>query len=276
MNIKPDEAQLIAYLYGELVPEEMRHMEETIAKSPELAKELDEMREVLGILKTLPDKEVIEPVIVHEKKAQVPYLRTMLAVAASISLIILIGYVTDLKIQLKDNQFVVQFGETSEQPQQNEVQDALKNYNELAASMVADNRILRKEIDSLKVRLVSYENIDDLVSGRIDFTLDKNLRSTQQKLDEYASQLQKMNQEAVLTLLDQSYDEQKYYINALLTDYADYLEGRRQQDIQFYIDGLNKIKEDQEQKQIQTQQILASLITTNGQTLPGKYQAGSK
>ncbi|MEL7002717.1 MAG: hypothetical protein AAFN93_08290 [Bacteroidota bacterium] len=275
MSYKIDIDKMMAYLYGELSIEEVKEMEALIEKHPELKRELDELGELRGIMGELPDKEVIEPVIFQEQKREVPYLKTILAVAASISLIVLLGYLTNLKISFSENQLLVQFGRP-------EIETTTINKNKasnsdlIQSSPVRDNSILQRQIDSLKVKLEEYNTSRSMISAEINKSLNQNLNKTKIQLAAYAREQQQLNADALVTLLAQSEDYQKQYINALLTDYSEYLDTRREEDMQFYIDGLQTLKEDYDLKQIETEQLLTNLITTNGQTLPGGYRAGSK
>jgi anti-sigma factor RsiW len=61
MKNKPDPAQLISYLYGEMQGEEKRRFEAQLAASPELAEELRETGQLLGDLHPLPDVEAPPP-----------------------------------------------------------------------------------------------------------------------------------------------------------------------------------------------------------------------
>lgn len=278
MSYKLDEDKLMAYVYGELSYEEKKEIDELIKKHPEIQEELDQLKDVRSVLGKLQDKEVIEPVIFHERRKEVPYLKTIMAIAASISFIILVSYLTNLRVSFGDQQLVVQFGETS--MKNDTVTDANKSIREfnkqLTASAKQDSESLQKQVDSLKMTLASYANTSEMISRQIEKSLSDNLLATKSQLAAYASEQQKINQQALLSLFNQSEEQQKQYINTLLTDYADYIDGRREQDVQFYIDGLRTIKEDYDLKQIETEQLLANLITTTGQALSGDYRAGSK
>lgn len=278
MSYKVEEHKLMAYLYGELSREEKEEMDALIKLHPEIKVELDQLEELQGIMGKLEDKEVIEPVIFHKKPVQIPYLKTVLAVAAAISLIIMVGFLTGLKITADQNQLVIQFGEDREK---------LKNTETLTETTLAEQKIvttvndeqekaLQRQIDSLKMKLNDYSATSDLISQQIEKSLNKNLLATKAQLAAYADKQSEVNREVIYELFNQSEEQQKQYITAMLTDYADYIDGRRQEDIQFYIEGLKAIKENYDSKQFETEQLLTNLITTTGQTLPGDYQAGSK
>lgn len=277
MSYKLEEGKLMAYLYGELSYEEKKEIDELIKKHPEIREELNQLEDVRHIMGKFEDKEVIEPVITPEAKERIPYLKTIMAIAAAIMLIMITGYITKLNINFSDNQMIVQFGDTQPAETKPDPYESIARPTEDYTAVVTGyGQELQQQIDSLKWQIKTYADANQLISQRIDQSLSSNLKATKAQLAEYATQQQEANKNTILALFSESDNQQQQYINNLLAEYNEYLDGRRQQDIQFYIDGLRTIKEDYDLKQFETEQLLANLITTTGQDLPGNYQAGSK
>src|SRR5690606_17907443 len=133
MNYKPDEILLISYLYVELQGEEKRQVERYLAEHPEALKEVGSLTFVRKALANVPDKEVIAPPIVFDDHKtryfwNTPFGRSLIGIAASVTLILLVGKLTGLNATYSNNTFTLRFGEPKELPVTEPVQPGLSAY----------------------------------------------------------------------------------------------------------------------------------------------------
>src|SRR5690606_15130579 len=145
MNYKPDETLLISYLYGELQGEEKRHVERYLAEHPEALREVESLTFVRKALANVPDKEVIAPPIVFDDHKtryfwNAPFGRSLIGIAASITLILLVGKFTGFNASYTNNTFVIRFGEPKELPATETAQPGLSAY---AVQEMIDQSLVR-------------------------------------------------------------------------------------------------------------------------------------
>ena len=94
MSYKPNEHDLMAYLYGELDTPEKEAVEKYLFEHPEARAALDRLQRMRSLLNTVEDKEVIAPPIFvgdHRSPAfwNAPYFKTIVSIAASLLIVIL-------------------------------------------------------------------------------------------------------------------------------------------------------------------------------------------
>ncbi|HEY8937784.1 MAG TPA: hypothetical protein VIM65_21300, partial [Cyclobacteriaceae bacterium] len=103
MSFKPDEITLMAYVYGELEGEEKEKVEEYLSTHENARVEVENLMTLKKMMGSVKDKEVIAPpIFVGDNKPSFnwnsPYLKTVLSIAASLLLIILVGKATNTQI----------------------------------------------------------------------------------------------------------------------------------------------------------------------------------
>src|SRR5690349_13936312 len=96
MSYRPDEKDFMAYLYNEMEGHEKEKFERYLLENPEAQKELSSMQRLSTMMGAVKDKEVIAPPIVigdvnRRFDWNTPYLKTILSMAAAVTLIILVG-----------------------------------------------------------------------------------------------------------------------------------------------------------------------------------------
>jgi hypothetical protein len=119
MNYKPNESELMAYLYGELEGEARLKVEQYLALHEDERRALENLKSVSNLLGGVKDKEVIAPpIFIGDAKQRyfwdVPYFKTIMSIAASLLLIMTVAYFTGTQIKMSDNEFKISFGKQSE------------------------------------------------------------------------------------------------------------------------------------------------------------------
>jgi hypothetical protein len=278
MSWKPNETDIVDYLYGELTPDLQKKFTDYMQANDDFVREVKNLQQVQGVLPSLPDEEVILPlqfstVTSAEKgsKGSIKWLYPV-SIAASIAAILVVGYFTRFSISYGEKGFRMAFSE---------------------ATPAQDVSLSEEEIKTLidtRVNLVANQWQDQVAEIRTSFTaqLDQNKRLTEKEIKRVANskkkasiddeqilafitQLKDENRQMMQTFYQASADEQQKYMRNILLDFQDYLDARRQEDMQVIQANLLEIQSTSELKQEETDKILASIITTvNNQNSSGQ------
>ena len=110
MESKDFNQAIIDYLYGEMDHSELKAFEKQIADDPALRKEVESLKSVRGELGRLEDKEVMEPFSIwgHTRTGRMSsgkqpksiLLKPITAIAASLILLMLVGFATNFSLSL--------------------------------------------------------------------------------------------------------------------------------------------------------------------------------
>lgn len=257
MSYKPEESTLIAYLYGELSEEEKNRVEQYLAEHNEARKELNNMKEVLGIMGQAKDREVETPVFSFTNPSKVivdgydtgNWWRYPLGIAASIALLMVIGYLTSFRVASVDGQMIMAFGEHESMPEQTFTKDQVKEL--ITVALDENNMLVNQKLAEAKSDLITLANHETPVE------LD------QQLLNKYIQRLRQYNAETMAGLLEESELEQRRYTDQVVQDFAIFLDLQRQDDMELIQSRIQNISEDTERFNRQTGQILTSLLSTD-------------
>jgi hypothetical protein len=282
MNYKPDEGTLMAWLYGELEGTEKEKVERYIFAHPEIRLELEKLQQVRDIMGRVKDKEVIAPPIVIDNHSRdfflnSPYVKTVLAIAASLLIIMVVGRLTNTSLSFEDRQVKISFGNSAEptlphvergQPAMSltasEVQQMINN------SLTENNELMKANWNETQQKL--HASIQqNLVSNsdRIDLLVKQTSNASQEQIQSYLTTAQAENMRLVKDYFQLTSSEQKQYIEDLLVDFAKYLQQQRNNDLQVVQSRLNSIEQNTDQFKQETEQILSSIIssTTSSSTI---------
>ena len=259
MSSKPSEETLIAYLYGELSAAENKRIRLYLKNHPEEAKSLEEMKKVRKVLGKLQDKEVIEPIFDFGNKTTQGHglstkIRYLMAIAASLALIILTGFATDLRIKVGDGSLTISFEKQIVQPETT----AGGTTAELMKTYLESNGKLRSRLEELESNLAS-----ELATLRSQTVSSKPPGNDQlQALENLADKIKKDNQQLIYEYLAANKNEHEQVVRELLTEFSTYLEDQRQRDLQILQARMDYLKQNSEFNQYQTEQMFSSLMST--------------
>lgn len=273
MNFKPDESLLIAYLYGELQGEEKINVERYLAEHPEAMKEVESLAFVRQALGKISDKEVIAPPIVMEDSRSryfwnTTYGRVILGIAASITLIILVGKMTDLKIRYVDHALTIGFGEpksivAQDQPAQplltaTEVQEMINS------ALVKNNEVVQSDWEERQQQM--NESIRKTLASKSDAVfadlVSKTSVASEAQIREFALTLQAENARMIKDYLTLNSTDQRKYIETLLVDFAKYMDQQHKNDLQVLQAKVNTLQENTDLFKYETEQILTSIFAS--------------
>lgn len=272
MNYKPDEILLISYLYGELQGEEKRQVERYLAEHPEALKEVGSLTFVRKALANVPDKEVIAPPIVFDDHKtryfwNTPFGRSLIGIAASVTLILLVGKLTGLNATYSNNTFTLRFGEPKELPVTEPVQPGLSAY---AVQEMIDQS-LRQNNDQWQAQwMETQQKLDQSIktnlASRTDAEFNKLVQrvsaASEEQIREFALTLQAENASMIKDYMSLNSSDQRKYMQELLVDFAKYLEQQHRNDLQVLQARLTNIEQNTDLFKHETEQILTSIISS--------------
>ena len=233
MSYKPNENDLMAYLYGELEGSEKEAMDKYLFEHPEARLELERLQQMRSMLGHVKDKEVIAPpIFVGERKQRfiwnAPYLKTIVSVAASLLLIILVGKLSGMRIQYQESELRISFGGNQ-----------VANDDAMPAAQPSLSSLSAEEVQAMINSSLDKHNLAMQSSWKetqqqLDASITKNLAQNSNKIDklvkdasaasqdqirQYVSGMQTENLQLVKNYFKLSSDEQKQYIESLLVDF---------------------------------------------------------
>ncbi|NJM25652.1 MAG: hypothetical protein HC859_09335 [Bacteroidia bacterium] len=275
MSFKPDDADLMAYLYDELTGVEKENVERFLLENEEARLKLEQLRGLRAMMRTVDDKEVIAPpIFLDEHKAirlwHSPYFRTIVTLAASVLLIMVVGWIIDLRVEMHDNAMTIGFGPRVETPAvvdqpepagmltKNEVQEMI------SSSLANNNASMQTQWDENQRKLnASIKNNLADNSGKIDQLVRQASLASQQQIQQYVASLQTEHMTVVRDYFQLTSAQQKEYIENLLVDFAKYLQQQRNDDLVLMQTRLMNLEQNTNIFKQETEQILTSIISSN-------------
>ena len=263
-------SELISYLYGEMPDEECKAFEQKLKDNPELLEEYEALWNVRKELAGIEDADIVAPIFSGSLGRSINspginhwsrhFIKTVLAVAASLTLLIVTGYLTDFQFSVVDGNVSIGF---HSKPVEN-----------------APPVLTEAEIRGLMQEELSKNNIEILAtaqksSGEIDtrvIALEKSVKSikantakslvSKEELEQFFTLAETRNKDAMREFMATATVQQQQYLKALFTEYNDYLQEQRQDDLTLIRSGFIEMKQSQTQQKLETDQVLASLIST--------------
>lgn len=119
MDYRASETDLMAYLYGELEGQEKETLEQYLLENAEARAQLESLKQIKFALSHVKDKEVIAPPIFVGESNQryfwnTPYFKTIVSIAASVLIIMMVGKVSGLQVRYSDSELKISFGGVTE------------------------------------------------------------------------------------------------------------------------------------------------------------------
>lgn len=273
MNYKPDESQLVAYLYGELSGEEKSRVEQYLASHPEARKELDALTFVTDALRSIGDKEVIAPPIVLDNDRIVPFWNTyfskaLLGIAASLTLIILVAKWSGLSLNYSNSTLTIGFGITPAveitKQQEPMMLTNVQVQEMIDASLLKNNQFVANQWEQQQqdmqqsIRTMLASKNDDVFNQLVS----KSAQATEEQIRQFALTLQADNARMIKDYLTLNSSDQRKYIETLLVDFAKYLEAQQQNDLNVLQARVNKLEQNTDLFKYETEKILTSIISS--------------
>lgn len=266
MSYKPDEGALIAYLYGELYGAAREKVERYLAGSEDARRELEALKAVRDVMGLVRDKEVIAPPLVIDNRTRFlnfssPVLRTALAIAASLVLLMVVGKLTGVQVTASGNELKLTFG-TPRPAQETPSLDVMDVQSIVDARLASNNAALQEEWK--KSQEAFNANVRESLeknSSQIDRLVTKAAAASEEQISAYVSTLQAENLRMIKDYYKMTSEDQKEQLEQLLVDFAKYLQQQREDDLLILQARLNDLQQNTDMYRQETEQILASIIS---------------
>lgn len=266
MSYKPDEGALIAYLYGELDGAAREKVERYLAGSEAARRELEALKAVRDVMGLVRDKEVIAPPLVIDNRTRFlnfssPVLRTALAIAASLVLLMVVGKLTGVQVTASGNELKLTFG-TPRPAQETPSLDVMDVQSIVDARLASNNAALQEEWK--KSQEAFNANVRESLeknSSQIDRLVTKAAAASEEQISAYVSTLQAENLRMIKDYYKMTSEDQKEQLEQLLVDFAKYLQQQREDDLLILQARLNDLQQNTDMYRQETEQILASIIS---------------
>lgn len=269
METQDNSSDLMDYLYGEMTIAQKKEFEAKMEADPNIRKEFEELKTVREELAMLDDKQVMEPFgdrnpsdrrwMGKRISRSSIILRPLITIAAAIAFLLVVGYMTDFSLTVNDEGLQVGFNSSeslSAQPSVAIEDIKLLVAREIEKSNAGINAQLASNQANVDVRLTSLEKAaDNPVSTNKDII-------TKEELSRFLTGIEQQNTELLRQYLNQASLQQQEYFKTMLTQFNDYLQEQRAEDINMLQAGLMEIQYKQTQQKIETENALANLFTT--------------
>jgi hypothetical protein len=276
MDYKPDEKDWMAYLYGELEGPDKEKIDQYLLVNAEARAEFEKFRRLRKMMATVEDKEVIAPPIFVGDTRQrflwnTPYFKTIVSIAASLLLIIVVGKVTGTRISVSNHEFRLSFGDEPVQPVVDKVEQPVPALTAGEVQQMINASLNENNIAQQTSWKESQQKLDasirrnlNLNSVRIDRLVREASTASQDQIRQYVANIQTENAQMVKDYFQLTSGEQKKYIEDLLVDFAQYMQQQHANDLQVVQTQLNSLQQNTNIFRQETEQILTSIITTVG------------
>jgi len=282
MSYKPDEKEWMAYLYDEMDEAERRTFEEYLLANTEAQQELKRLRNLRALLASVEDQEVIPPPLVmseettgraeHRSFWQSASVRLVTSIAASLIAVILVGKLAGIELEVTERAVTLSFGarQPSAEPQvSSSALTAQEVQQMIDASVNRNNALVQASLEETHQKLEqSIRTNLSVSSGQMRKLVQQASTASRQEIAQFVAVMQEQNRKEVQEYFQLTSTEQKQYIENLLVDFAKYLQQQRNNDLAVMQLRLNNIEENTDAFKQETEQILASIITTVGGPVP--------
>lgn len=273
MNYKPDEATLMAYLYGELEATEAEKVQTYLQQNPEALAKLQGFGNVRELMGQVQNKEVIAPPIFMGDDNVRPlwqstYFRAMVGIAASLLFLMVAGRLLGTEINYQQGELKISFGGRKESPNVANVMPSVTEERVQAmieSSLSKNNEALTATWNEEQQKLSrSIATNLDMNSKKIDGLMKTASQATQEQVRGFVASLQSENLKLMKDYFQLSSTDQKKYMESLLADFSGYLKEQRKQDLMMVQTRVTSLEKNTDLFKQETEQILASIISSPG------------
>lgn len=262
--------ELLDYIYGEMSATEKKAFAQKLKEDSKLKSEYDELTSVREELGKLEDKEVMEPFSTWGRnkisfwnrrgKRRLVVFRPITAVAASLLILMVVGYLTQFTISLNKNGFQMGYGSfvssTKEKVfTENEVKSMLKSEIEknntiILARIGSSEQSNNSRFATLETSMVAAEK------------LNNQKYMTNEDVERFFVNAEGKHKESFQKYLATTSAYQQDYFKTMLTQFGEFMQEQRSEDLNMIRSSFVEIKQSQNLQKKETEQVIASLFTT--------------
>ena len=196
------------------------------------------------------------------KRRNLLMFKPFIAVAASLVVVFLIGYLTNFTITYQDQSLYIGFNGSGNNG--SEVTYTQEQVAQLVNEEIAKNNAyifskLTETENNMDTRFAALETSQNTQLTPSYATADV---VTRKELDIFLTNVRSNNLKVLQTYLQSSSVQQQDYFQAVLTEFSDFMENQREEDLRLIRRSLINLQEDQQAQKEETDQILASILTT--------------
>ncbi len=266
---KPEPHRLMAYLYGELKPEEAKKIRQALENFPELKQEFVELKRTRSLLEQDEEEAVPAPQFIlpspqapTAKNLRLTRIKPRLAWAAAFLLLLAMGYWMNLRASWQDQQLVLRFGKGAGQEEQKRWEAAQNQF-----------QLVKNELDSLKHWMLLREtNQTELLDSTLH-TIAARLRNQGKQLQNLSKQpsdtpdsqtllsiLESQQNQWITEIVRQVSQQYQEFNEDNLSNLVLYLENQREEDLQNIFATLQILQLNQENQDLEQNEILDEIL----------------
>ncbi|WKK81447.1 anti-sigma factor family protein [Marivirga arenosa] len=249
MKTEDWKAMIMDYLYDELGPKDKTAFENELSQNPDLKEELEAFQSTQNIMGSWEDEKVSAPPFFNVYKTEPPKnsqngYKWFISIAASFLILMLAAKFTGLEISSQDNDFRIAFNQNSTDQNQLNQQEVQKMMGQVLANY--EQKLEEKRVED-KQELKSY--------------LAKQSNQNKAIIDNYLTSLQQNNLQLMETYWKESNEQQQVYTEQLLSDFAEYVQEQRQEDMDYLFAKMELMESDKDLFKIETGQMINALAS---------------
>lgn len=266
--------ELLDYLYGEMSMEEKKAFETKMEENAQLKREFNELSSVRQELDNLKDKEVMEPFSTARRKTRstgwlkasprnMIVFRPVTAVAASLLVLMLVGYLTNFSLSITKQGVYIGYTNQRQTSQEN-----FMSANEVRELV---NQEVRRNNEVLLTKLTSNQQGYEQKFASLESSIEQAIISndnaivTQDDLEKFFIDAENSNKELMKEYLKLTSAQQQEYFKTMLTQFNEFIQEQRNEDLTLIRNSLIDIKQSQNLQKLETDQAIASLFTSVNQ-----------
>ncbi|HET8858505.1 hypothetical protein [Marivirga sp.] len=247
MKTEDWKAKMMDYLYDELNPDERKAFENELALNPELKQELEGFENAQHTIQKWEDKKVSAPPFFNvyknkEKHHSQSSFKWFISIAASILILLLAARFTGLEINNHNGEFRIAIGQqisTANKIDEDQIQLMVNS----ALSTYEEKLDAKRQED--KQELENY--------------LTKQSMENKQFINNYLTGMQESNVKIMQAYWKESNQQQQIYTETLLTNFAEYIDEQRKEDMNYLFAKMELMESDKDLFKIETGQMINSL-----------------
>jgi hypothetical protein len=264
--------ELLDYLYGEMTAGEKVEFKRKLSEDADLRKEYEDLNSVRQELDKLKDKEVMEPFSTwgrsrslhwfgSNSRRRIIVFRPITAIAASLLILMLVGFLTNFSITLNDQGVYLGFeNQTSKEKFIGEEDVKILVRKELDKN---NSMLLTKLAESENSYSNKFTALETSVENAI--TTHEKGAVTNEDLQKFFTSAENKNSELMRNYLKLTTTQQQEYFKTMLTQFNDFMQEQRNDDLTIIRNSLIELKQNQNTQKEETNQMIASILTSVNQ-----------
>ena len=263
--------ELLDYLYGEMNSTEKNVFERKMNEDEALQKEYNELVSVKKELENLKDKEVMEPFSAWGKsrnkgwfnagqRKRAVIFRPITAIAASLLILLTVGYFTDFSLSVNGQGFHMGFGNEADtkwidymnkEEVQQLIEQGISNNNQKLTAQLSEAK------DAYNKKLLAFESALNNLKNE-----HSSSAFTREDIQDFFNQTDNNNTELIKEYMKMTSNQQQKYFKEMFTQFNNFYREQRKNDMAIIQNSLLEINQQQAIQKLETDQALAGLYST--------------